>query len=64
VTVVARPLWRLRLMGAMRRRLLRALAMAAVLTAVHVVAGIKTQKRQPAIHTRQTPITTAKESRR
>jgi hypothetical protein len=47
VAVATRPMWRLRLMGAMRRRLLRVLAMAAVLTAVHFAADIKQQHRAP-----------------
>ena len=57
VTVATRPMWRLRLMGAMRRRLLRALAMAAVLAAVHFAADVKQQHRAP-----RTP--TATEQRR
>jgi hypothetical protein len=57
VTVVTRPLWRLRLAGAIRRRLLRTLAVAGVLVAVHYATDLKHQDRQP-----HTP--TAKEPRR
>ena len=57
VTIATRPMWRLRLMGAMRRRLLRTLALACVLIAAHLATDVKSQHR--AHHT-----PTAKEQRR
>jgi hypothetical protein len=57
VTVVTRPLWRLRLAGAIRHRLLRTLVVAGVLVAAHFATDIQQQNRQP-----HTP--TAKEPRR
>jgi hypothetical protein len=57
VTVLTRPMWRLRLVGAMRRRLLRTLVVAGVLAAAHYATYIQWQHRAP-----HTP--TAKESKR
>jgi hypothetical protein len=57
VEVVVWPMWRLRLAGALRRHLLRALALAGVLAAVHFATDIQQQDRRP-------PTPTAKEPRR
>jgi hypothetical protein len=55
VTVVARPLWQLRLAGAIRHRLLRALVVAGVLAAAHYATDIQQQDRQPHTPTAKEP---------
>ncbi len=47
VSVVTRPMWRLRLTGALRRHLLRTLVLAALLLATHLATDIKWQHRAP-----------------
>jgi hypothetical protein len=47
VSVVTRPMWRLRLTGALRRHLLRTLVLVALLLVAHLATDLKWQDRAP-----------------